>query len=1264
MAKRITCVVAVVAMLGAVLVAAPASAAPGATGHAQIPSEVPSSISPAVNDGRVQAITQVGNTMVIGGTFTSVTPTGGTATSRTKVVAFDATTGALRDFNPVLNGDVEDLLEGPVPGTVYVAGNFTKVNNVSTSHVALLDVNTGAPVAGFKAASTNGSVTTLTKAGSRLLLGGYFTTAGGVEHKGLASIAPTTGVIDNAYMGIDVSERHNNSGSGATGAIGVKDMEATPDGSKLVVIGNFRKADGLDRVQAMVVNLSGATATVDANWRTRRFEPLCYSWSFDATVRGVAVSPDGSYFAIASTGGGTRNTLCDTAARFEFSSAGQDIQPTWINSTGGDTLWSVEVTEKAVYVGGHQRWQNNSDGVDKPEQGSVPRPGLAALSTESGVPLEWNPGRLPRGEAAFSIYAAPAGLWVGSDTEYIGDFKYKRPRIAYFPLEGGAPEASNVVAKLPGDVLLASRTTLPVTANNLAAISFNGTTASGPTTRDNRGMAWDSVRGAFMLGDTLFYGKTDGYLYKRTFTQTVTGPEVKLDPYNDPEWAEAQTGSGGTLRGKVPTFYGQISGLTGLFYANGRIYFTRSGDSNLYWRGFNADSGIVGSYVNTANGGRTWTDTNGMFKDGNNLYIVSKATGRLQKMAFSNGAPSGAVTVVDSARDWRAKTVFIGPSAPAANVAPTATFTASCDKRVCTVNGAGSSDPDGSIASYSWTFGDGGTATGATPPAYTYGADGSYPITLTVTDNQGATGTSTQTVDVAAEPAPPSELSYVGQTQTSVQSLSPQAVVPADVQIGDRLVLIGSYGVATADPATPAGWTPVSSKTATGMTSHVWTKQATASDIGGSVTTSMSASTKTTLTLAAYRGVSATDPLAAVASSTDGATTQHTSPTVTAPGGGWVVQLWSDKSTATTSWTAPGGVSVRGTSYGTGAGHTAALLADSGGPVSAGTYGGQVATTDSSSARAIAWTIALSPRAAGSNPPPTAAFSKTCTELRCTVDGTASSDPGGSIASYAWTFGDGGTASGATPAAHTYAAAGSYPITLTVTDNEGATGTTTQTVEVAPAPPPASNLGFVGQNQASVQSLNPQLSVPAAVQAGDQLILIGSYAVAAPNPTTPAGWTLASTRVASAMESYVWTRTATGSDAGTTVSTQLGLSSAPKSTLTLAAYRGVAASGGIAGIASSTDGGSTQHTSPTVAAPAGGWVIQLWSDKSSGTTAWTAPAGTTTRGTSYGTGTGRSSALLTDSGGPVSAGTYGGQVATTDAASGRAIAWTIALAAG
>lgn len=67
-------------------------------------------------------------------------------------------------------------------------------------------------------------------------------------------------------------------------------------------------------------------------------------------------------------------------------------------------------------------------------------------------------------------------------------------------------------------------------------------------------------------------------------------------------------------------------------------------------------------------------------------------------------------------------------------------------------------------------------------------------------------------------------------------------------------------------------------------------------------------------------------------------------------------------------------------------------------------------------------------------------------------DGTGSADPDGSIASYAWDFGDGTSGSGAKPT-HAYAAPGAYVATLTVTDAVGASASATATVQVQPAFP-------------------------------------------------------------------------------------------------------------------------------------------------------------------------------------------------------------------
>jgi PKD repeat protein len=88
----------------------------------------------------------------------------------------------------------------------------------------------------------------------------------------------------------------------------------------------------------------------------------------------------------------------------------------------------------------------------------------------------------------------------------------------------------------------------------------------------------------------------------------------------------------------------------------------------------------------------------------------------------------------------------------------------------------------------------------------------------------------------------------------------------------------------------------------------------------------------------------------------------------------------------------------------------------------------------------------------GNNTPPTADFTFGCTDLQCTFT-DRSSDADGSIASQAWNFGDGQTGAGAAPT-HTYAAAGTYQVTVKATDNGGAS-TTSQAKSITVTAPSA-----------------------------------------------------------------------------------------------------------------------------------------------------------------------------------------------------------------
>jgi len=105
--------------------------------------------------------------------------------------------------------------------------------------------------------------------------------------------------------------------------------------------------------------------------------------------------------------------------------------------------------------------------------------------------------------------------------------------------------------------------------------------------------------------------------------------------------------------------------------------------------------------------------------------------------------------------------------------APTASFTATPASvqvgAAVAFNASASADADGTIASYSWNYGDGSAVGSGVSTSKVYGAAGSYTVTLTVTDNQGAVGSTTRVVTVTAVPGNASPTASFTATPTSVQ---------------------------------------------------------------------------------------------------------------------------------------------------------------------------------------------------------------------------------------------------------------------------------------------------------------------------------------------------------------------------------------------------------------------------------------------------------------------------------------------------------------
>jgi PKD repeat protein len=108
------------------------------------------------------------------------------------------------------------------------------------------------------------------------------------------------------------------------------------------------------------------------------------------------------------------------------------------------------------------------------------------------------------------------------------------------------------------------------------------------------------------------------------------------------------------------------------------------------------------------------------------------------------------LTVRDAEGLSHTKTSPITIAPPAVNTPPTASFIYECPRTVCTFTSTSSDAAPGTITTYRWTFGDGGTADVQNPEyAYRITVPTSFTVTLTVTDNEGATDVETQTISLA-----------------------------------------------------------------------------------------------------------------------------------------------------------------------------------------------------------------------------------------------------------------------------------------------------------------------------------------------------------------------------------------------------------------------------------------------------------------------------------------------------------------------------------
>ncbi len=383
-----------------------------------------------VNVGTTPSTTmmrQCGSQMWAVGKFSSIGSPGHSAVTRNNVVAFDQATGAVAAVDPNVNGQVNTITFSPDCTSAYIGGKFTAVGTTAVKNIAKISTSTGLVDPAF-GHNSSGQVSALLFIKGHLLTGGFFATINGSTGSTssyLTSLSPTTGKSDGYADNLGIT------GTLPKDVTHIYKMFANPAGTRVAIDGVFTSVLGQTRRQAFVLDLGASSVSMDA-WYAPVLNEACGAGGEQFYAKGLGWSPDGNFLYIASTGF-RGATLCDAMAKFS-ASASSNQQLIWINKTGGDSLYSVVATATDVYVGGHNRWLNNPQGVDSCGPGCVPRPGVGDIDPTTGLATAWNPTKT-RGHGVLDLFLDSLGnLWVSSDAASPGKCAGAfHPGICEFP---------------------------------------------------------------------------------------------------------------------------------------------------------------------------------------------------------------------------------------------------------------------------------------------------------------------------------------------------------------------------------------------------------------------------------------------------------------------------------------------------------------------------------------------------------------------------------------------------------------------------------------------------------------------------------------------------------------------------------------------------------------------------------------------------------------------------------------------------------------
>ncbi|HEY3722970.1 MAG TPA: PKD domain-containing protein [Acidimicrobiia bacterium] len=451
----------------------------------------------------------------------------------------------------------------------------------------------------------------------------------------------------------------------------------------------------------------------------------------------------------------------------------------------------------------------------------------------------------------------------------------------------------------------------------------------------------------------------------------------------------------------------------------------------------------------------------------------TSGSGATNQHTYANaGTYNVTLTVTDNRGGTNVITKQVTPTNPPPNIAPTASFTSVSTYHTGLFTST-STDPDGTIASYAWDFGDSTTASGANP-AHAYSAAGTYPVTLTVTDNGGLTNSTTSNVTVtdkyASDTFERSVASGLGSADVGgAWTLSTPAMVTSVANGAGQIT--GVVGANRAAYLSTPRQTDVDARADLTLDTPATGSGAYVSVIGRRV----SNNNDYRLKVRYVAGGSVTAFLTRTVGGTETVLSSATVPGVTvAPGDVLRVRFQALGTNPTT---------LRGKVWRYGTQEPVSWLLNSSDSTAALAAPGDLGVLlfPSGSWTGTAPDLSIDNFSAGPdtgppvNVPPTAVFTTDVQHLSASFDATGSSDADfGTIASYAWDFGDGTFGSGSTNQ-HTYSAEGTYTVTLTVTDNNGATNTVSHVLTVANIPPTSS---FTASSEAHTASFTSTSTDP------------------------------------------------------------------------------------------------------------------------------------------------------------------------------------------